>query len=490
MKRTVRYRVLKTVKRTVAEFQMFAGGDAVLVGVSGGPDSMALLSILNELAPEYALKLAVAHLNHSLRPEADAEAAFVLSTAHRLDLACHSEKRDVYAYRRGLRLSIEEAARKMRYAFFDAVADRHGYGKIALGHHTDDNAESVLMYLVRGSGPAGFAGIPPVREGRIVRPLMGLTRRDIIEYLEAAGLGFVCDRTNRDKRFIRNRIRHHLLPLLRKSYNPRITEALNRLAAIQRDEQTWLDGLAAIFYRDVLLCADAQKIRLSIPGLRALPKAARRRVLRIATAEAGGDLRRVFFSHIEAALRLIDADRQCGELDFPGGLKVGRTGYALTLSVGRRPSKRFLTGSEPAFGPAFFYRVREPQGEPVTVSIREAACRMTFSTSRVPTAEALRASGQRIAFFDMHKLTFPLTLRSLRPGDRFTPLGLRGSQKIKKFFIDHKVPRNQRWGCPVLMSADRIVWLVGHRTAEEGKVTASTREVLRVEAACITSDRD
>jgi tRNA(Ile)-lysidine synthase len=275
-----RRRILETVKRTIAEYEMVVSGTAVLVGVSGGPDSVALLHILQHLTCEYGLRLAVAHLNHGLRKEADDEAEFVATLSAGLGLACFIKKEDVSHYRHRHRLSLEEAARIRRYAFYDDIAARHHFDKIALGHQADDNAELVLMFMIRGSGPVGFAGIPPVRAGRIIRPLIRLPRRDILDYLKTVGLAYVTDHSNRDMRFMRNRIRSHLVPLLRRSYNPKISAALNRLADIQREEQDWIEGIVDTLYRDVRLTDDANRLHLSITQLMRQPKAAQRRIIR------------------------------------------------------------------------------------------------------------------------------------------------------------------------------------------------------------------
>jgi tRNA(Ile)-lysidine synthase len=485
-----RRRILETVKRTIAEYEMVVSGTAVLVGVSGGPDSVALLHILQHLTSEYGLRLAVAHLNHGLRKEADDEAEFVASLSAGLGLACYVKKEDVSHYRHRYRLSLEEAARMRRYAFYDDIATRHHFDKIALGHQADDNAELVLMFMIRGSGPVGFAGIPPVRAGRIIRPLIRLPRRDILDYLETVGLAYVTDYSNRDMRFMRNRIRSHLVPLLRGSYNPKISEALNRLADIQREEQDWIAGIVDTLYRDVRLTDDANRLYLSVTELMRQPKAAQRRIIRKAIGEIKGDMRRISFAHVRAAVDLLSVDRPDGMLDLPDGIMLERLGNVLNVSKRSGPARPKPDAVEENDPLAFCYSVKKPDEVAVIITVEEIDCRVIFSTVAAGASENLRQAGQQVAFFDMNSLNFPLTLRNTRAGDRFRPFGLQGTQKIKKYFIDHKVPREQRRACPVLLNGGCIIWLMGHRSADGCRVTPATREILRAEIACLTGDHD
>ncbi len=483
-------RVLATVRRTIAEYEMAAPGAAVLVGVSGGPDSVALLHVLLCLAPEYGWRLAVAHLNHGLRPAADDDAGFVAALAAKLKLDCHLQKKDVAGFCARRRLSLEEAGRLARYAFFEDVAVRHGFDKIALGHQADDNAELVLMFILRGSGSLGLAGIPPVRAKRIIRPLIRLSRREILEVLEAAALAFVTDRSNRDSRFMRNRIRNQLMPRLRDSCNPRVSAALNRLAEIQRQEHLWIEEVADALYRDARLPAPAGTLRLSLSRLARHPVAAQRRILRKAIGDIKGDLRRISFAHVKSATDLLAPGRRRGRLTLPQGLVVERSADIVKISLSDAPAR-----PKPGVGadgrPASFYHiVGKPGAEPVTVAIAETGCRIVFSTVSVQAAVDCRQAGQGVAFFDMNRLSFPLTLRSIRAGDRFRPFGLRGSQKISKYFVDHKVPREKRPTCPVLLSRGRIIWLVGHRTADDCGLTPGTQDVVRAEITCLAGDRD
>jgi tRNA(Ile)-lysidine synthase len=482
MAATSRYSVIRIVEKTIDDHEMLASGDSVLVGVSGGPDSASLVHILVRIAAERSLRLGVAHLHHGLRPDAaDRDAEFVAAMSRRLGLPCYIERRDVYRCRQTRRLSLEEAARQVRYEFFGDLARCHGYTKIAVGHHADDSVELMLMFLLRGSGPLGFSGIPAVRDGRIVRPLIRLTRRQIREYLTAEGIEFVEDATNRDQRFLRNRIRHRLLPLLREAFNPAVSRNLRRFAEIIRAENQWLEDLIAPVYRDIVSHQAPDAVRLSLTKLRRLPTAAQRRLIRRAVGQTRGSLRRIGFNHVEAIRRLVNTGGARRSLDLPDGIRVLCGGEALVVKkvAPTRPSHRPAEGLE--LRPRFSYTVPRPDAEGLNVLIPEIGQGLRFSIIGSTQLPEPLASGQQVAFFDMDGLEFPLILRHTQPGDRFQPLGLHGTQKLKKFFIDHKVAPDRRAACPVLVSGGRIAWLVGHRIDHRFRVTTATRSVLRVE---------
>lgn len=485
-KSDIRRQVMASVRETISCFDMIHSGESVLLGVSGGPDSLALLHLFKELAPEFSLKLAVAHLNHGLRKEADAEADFVASICRDMGVVCHVVKKDVGLHRRYNKVSVEEAGRQVRYAFFRSIAAQNGYDKIALGHHAGDNAELLLMFLLRGSGLGGLSGIPPVRGEMIIRPLIRLSRKDIADYLAAAEVRYITDLSNQDNRHLRNRIRNKLIPLLQQSYNPRIITALNRSTEILRDEDHWMAAMTDSHFSEALVSMGEKECRLSAERLTSLPVAARRRVIRKAVAEVKGDLRRLTFDHVEAVLRLIETHRPQHAVALPGGLSFRKSGDNLGLSAVLRQADGRPAACNRIPRPTYHYRVSKPQSPPcapVIIDLEEIGWRMTFSVIERALG-AVHKTGQAVALFDMDSLVFPLELRNVQPGDRFTPYGCQGTQKVKKYFVDHKVPRDRRWGCPVLISNGRIAWLVGHRIADTCKVTPDTRRILHAALAC------
>jgi tRNA(Ile)-lysidine synthase len=456
---------------------MLSPGDAVLAGVSGGPDSVALIHILNRLAGEFRISIGVAHLDHGLRGEASRrDARYVAELAEGLGIPCFSARRDVAGYQRTQRLSLEEAARQVRYEFFETTADRRGFDKIALGHHADDNAELVLMHLLRGSGPLGISGIPPVRDCRFVRPLIDLERRQIIDYLSEIGADYVTDASNADMRYERNRIRGHLIPLLREKYNPDVSRTLNRLAEILRAEEAWLAPIVTDLLERCCIAEGPDRITLSLPALRELAPAARRRVLRAAVKRVKGDLRRIGLAHIDRLCREIPGGACRGNrtLHLPDRIQAMRTRSEIVIVQAARPLRAERL---PPDTPAFEYRVDGP----MELWIQPIGRRLRFSVMPAGDADHWKDAPPDMAFMDVAALRFPLRVRNVLPGDRFTPLGLQGTQKLKSFFINNKVPAAERRRCPLVLSGDAIVWVAGHRIADPVKVTGTSKNLLKVE---------
>ena len=467
-------RLLVTVADTLAAHDMVRAGQAVLVGVSGGVDSVTLLWALRQLAPHLGIRLGVAHLNHCLRgTAAEEDLARVGRLAAAAGLPFHPRAEDVARRARHRRLSLEEAARQARYEFFRKIADESGYDKVATAHHADDNAEQVLLNLIRGSGPAGLAGIPPVREDWIIRPLLRLPRSDLTRAARLQQLEFAEDATNQDMTFLRNRVRHQLLPLLRESCNPAMDDNLNRLAALFREENAWLEPLVEERFDRVLRRKTAGELVLSVSGLREHPRALQQRLFRLAIERIKGDLRRVTFDHGETFSRLLHSGRPAA-LDLPGGIRIFRRDNDLVIRAG-------ISRQQPRQeSPAFAYRVFATGLADRALPIPETGAQLDFALMNRREIPDPAAAPAGTAFCDADRLALPLTVRSLRPGDRFVPLGMNGTQKVKDFFINHKVPRHLRRRCPVVADADRIIWLAGFRLADPVKITADTRRILQI----------
>jgi tRNA(Ile)-lysidine synthase len=488
MKESITTRCMRTVEQALATHTMIPDGGAVLVGVSGGPDSMALLHVLQTVATKQSMRLGVAHLNHGLRPEAsEVDEALVRKNASERGLPFYFEKADVNAVRKALGLSVEEAARKVRYRFLGNVARTHGFSAVALGHHADDNAELVLMNLLRGSGPLGLAGMPPRRsflsaeagEGEIhlIRPFLEIRRKDILAFVTENNIPSVTDNTNTDLRYRRNRIRCELLPLLRERYNPNIDDTLNRMARILRFEKEWADHLLAPYFEDTEPAEPPEIISLSRFEICTTHRAAGRRIVRMAIERAKGDLRQIGFRHIDAILELASRNGASGSLDLPDRLRVTVQNERLVFKKEGRPLRQIPPRTAGGDSIRFQHLLEKPG------SLFIPELEITVRAAMLPSdiRPDFRSAGHRTAFFDMDAMSFPLIVRSPKPGDRFTPLGMTGRQKLKKYFIDHKIPANQRARCPVLESGGRPIWLMGYRMEDAVKITAGTKRVLKVE---------
>lgn len=473
-------KILRTVEHAIGIRRMVQAGDTLLAAVSGGPDSVALVHILLALAPKFSFQVAIAHLNHCLRDdESERDEAFVVSLAEQLELPVHVERQAVRRYQKSRRLSMEEAARQVRYRFYHAIAAKYGYEKIALGHHSDDNAELILMYLLRGSGPLGLSGIAPVRDDKIIRPLIDIKRTEIMDYIAVKGLDYVEDSSNTDSQYLRNRIRNRLIPELKAEYNPNLSGSLNRLASIIDAEERWIESLIQPIFEKVIAFEEQGRVGFDISALNKQTIAVRRRLIRKAVLKVKGNLQRMAFAHVEAAVKLAQEGSESGLLDLPDRMRIFRQNDVLIIVREAQNLRHLANGPLLSSTPDYEYRLAKP-GQ---ISIKEAALKICFSeilpehsSDRPPSGH-----GAGVAYFDMDKIHFPLVIRNFRPGDRFSPLGVTGRQKLKKFFIDHKVSRTERTKCPILLSRNKIIWVVGHRLDNAVKIGSQTRSILKAE---------
>ena len=473
-------KILRKVERTIDTHRMVQVGDTLLVAVSGGADSVALVHILLALVPKFSFQVAIAHLNHCLRDdESERDEVFVASLAEQLELPLHVERQDVRRYQKSRHLSLEEAARQLRYRFYHAVAAKFGYEKIALGHHSDDNAELILMYLLRGSGPLGLSGIPPVRDDKIIRPLIDIKRTEIMDYIVVKGLDYVEDSSNRDSQHLRNKVRNRLIPELKAEYNPKLIDSLNRLASIIDAEERWTESLIQPIFEKVIVFEEQGRIGLDISELNQQTLAVRRRLIRKAVLKVKGNLRRMGFAHVEAVVKLAQKGPALGVLDLPDRIRISRQNDVLIMIREAQDLRHLANGPRLSLTPDYEYRLAKP-GQ---ISIKEAALKIRFSeiSAGHPSDWHPSGHGTGAVYFDMDKIHFPLVIRNFRPGDRFTPLGMTGRQKLKKFFIDHKVSRFERTKCPILLCRNEIIWVVGHRLDNAVKIGSQTRRVLKAE---------
>jgi tRNA(Ile)-lysidine synthase len=446
-------------------------GDRLVVAVSGGADSMVLLDVLVRLAPRLGLRLHVAHIHHGLRgTSADRDAALVAAEAARYEVPLSVERLEPAMRARGT--SVQVWARSARYASLEAIRRRVRAAWILTAHNRNDQAETVLLNLLRGAGPRGLAGIPPAR-GHILRPLLGLWRADIERYAAARGVRFREDPSNRSVAYRRNRIRRRLLPLLAREYNPRIAEVLAALAEQAREDDDALTSQVAAL-GGAAVRTRGRAVGVNRRALSSTPPAVARRMFqeafRQATAGGHGLTRR----HLGALARLADGG---GAVPLPGGLSATASAQYVWIVPGERGTRRFGAGVRPA---------RRDTGPGVTLPpgrwVRWAPGRCSVRVRRA-TGSEIRVSRRNPYREILHVkvLDEPLRLRGWRAGDRFQPLGLRGRKKLQDFFVDAKVPREARPRVPLLLAGDRIAWVVGHRIADEfrwrGERTACVAEV-------------
>jgi tRNA(Ile)-lysidine synthase len=455
--------------------------DSVLVAVSGGPDSMVLLHALMALSDPMELQLGVAHLNHCLRQTADNDEQFVKSTAKKFGLPFFVKKKNILAEQKKTGLSIEEAGRNARYHFFNAVCQNTQFNKIAIGHHQEDNAEQILLNLIRGSGPAGIGGIPPVREN-IIRPLIQSSHNERMEYLKTQEIVYVIDQSNNDERFFRNRIRHQLMPLLKSTYNPQISDTLNRLAAILKSEEEWINDLINPLFDQAVLTSNNKKTTLSVSVLLTFHLAAQRRVLRKAILKTKKNLRKIKYVHIDSIIQMIHKKVPDARFDLPDKIRIIKQADQLIIQQESQNLRTVIAPKEDKTPVAFEYLVSKFTIESESsVYISEIKSRISFSKTSPGQIRNLSKRVSFTAFFDADRLVFPITIRNFQPGDKFSPFGMTGTQKLKSFFINNKVLPSKRKVVPVFLSGDKIFWVGGFRIADPFKITAETKSVLKIE---------
>lgn len=479
--------LLQHVERFIKERALLRLGDTVVVGVSGGPDSLCLLDVLTELAVAggWQLTLHVACLDHGLRPEAAAEVEAVRREAAARGWAFHSQAADTRAHVAAHRLTLEEAARDLRYRFLAGVAASVGASTIAVAHTADDQAETVLMHFLRGSGLAGLRGMlpktavggwlsaanrqPPVLPGgqppalTLVRPLLTTTRAQVEAYCVERGLRPVQDPTNRDITFFRNRLRHELLPQL-ETYNPNLRAVLARTAEVMAGEYDLLQPvLEALWSRNAQ--ADADQVAFDRARWRMLTLAEQRALLRRAIHHLRPELRDVDFSPVETAVRFSHTAQSGRACDLFAGLCLAVESEKLIV----RPWR--LESSTPDDLPLLTREGRVAHG-----------WRFDAVEGTWPRETIQNPSSSWRVYVDADRLSGPLLIRAPRPGDRFQPLGLAGhTTKLSDFLINRKVPRAWRARWPMVVSDEAIVWVAGLRLDERFRVTPETRRVMRLE---------
>lgn len=451
--------ILDRIKKTIKEYKLLEKKDRVLIAYSGGSDSTGLLALLLELREEWSFEIFLGHFNHKLRPSAEDDEQFVrdISQKYCLPLFVDSENVRLHAEKKGI--NIEEAGRKLRYDFLRKVAAKIGEPKIATGHTMTDQAETLLMRLMRGSGPRGLASIYPVVEEKIIRPLIQLEREDIAAYLKRKGIPYRIDESNFDRRFFRNRIRMELLPYIRKNFEPRIIPQLAKIASILQEEEALLEKLGKEKAQEAILGKNNQ-ISLDLKSLFSLPLALKRRVVRQFIYNLKGDLREISFEDIESVLRLGKGKE-----------------YHLKKNLILRREEDIVFLKKKTF-PRIRYEYRWNGKNPL--EIREINLKFVGKEIKKENFPYLDFNDKARAYLDMAKLRFPLLIRNRRRGDRYRPLGAPGQKKLKEIMRAKGIPLSERERRPVFFSGEEIVWALGLPVSEKHKISGETGNIFTV----------
>jgi tRNA(Ile)-lysidine synthase len=455
----------QSVLRTVGVQRLLTQGQKVVVAVSGGPDSVALLFILHRLAPALELELHVGHVNHLLRgAESDAEEEFVRELACELGLPCQIRRQETEKAAASSKANLEDYARRMRYAFLFELADGCGSSLVATAHTANDVAETFLLKALRGAGISGLAGIYPTQPNvmadgsvvNVVRPLLGVSRAQILSYLTRYGRTFREDSSNRDLAFDRNAVRHELIPWLERRFNPEVVEVLGRTARLLREVEDFLEPILEAAFQQSRTGGEDEAVSLAVEALLAAHPLVQREGVRRAVREQKGDLRDITYQHVEDVLAL--ARGQSGtEAHLPGGVRV------------RREFDRLVVGS-PTPRIEFSYELSIPGDVYISeIGRRVTAKRVSLQTPPRPGAIRLNLPVSR------------LRLRNRRPGDRFRLKAESRPRRVKELLIEKRVPRSRRDQLLVLEDENQIVWIEGFEPDPSFRVEQGSREVAEIE---------
>lgn len=458
--------LLAKVCSTITKYHMTNNDDRVVIALSGGPDSVFLLHALDKLKKILNVSLYAFHLNHGLRgEEADRDMEFCENLCNRMKIPIQVVRRDVAAFAHENGLSVEEAGHQLRYSIYKDMLEHFGADIIATGHTFDDQAETVLMRLLSGAGKKGLAGIAPVREGYIIRPLIEVRKQEILDFLEWSNIRYKLDSTNLDDSMLRNRIRNVLIPLLKEKFNPQVEENLCRIATIFQEEMNYLDETTGSLLNRYARVTENRAV-LDIEETLSLSPFIAKYLLRRLVAVFSGSLKDISFEHTNSLFDLLES-RSGSSVILPGGLKAEREYRFLVIT-------RRGDGEESEELPEI--RLNIPgvtRSKEWGVSIRgEILEEIPHNVGDNPYSIYLDYDECRDREF---------ILRARKIGDRFTPLGMNGTKKLKDFFIDQKVPRRLRENIPIVVCGEDILWIAFYRQSDFCRISEKTKRVLNLQ---------
>ena len=456
-------RVLNTIKKN----NLIKNGDCVVVGVSGGPDSVCLLHVLWCLKDELNLKLVAVHINHMLRgDESYRDEEFVDKFCSQLGVELKALRVDISKIARQRGMSLEEAGREERYRNFEEMADSIGADKIAVAHNKNDQAETVLLNIIRGTGLDGLKGMDYIR-GRIVRPLLDIERSEIDAYIRENKLDTVTDSSNLEKIYARNRIRLDVIPNIDNLFGCNIVKSIDRMSKLIKDDMDFIDGKVKKSYYNAVLKKENGEVELLLGKVKRMHRAVKRRAIRKAIEEVKGNVKGIESVHIESVLDMINNGRVGARIDLPG-IKIGRTYESIR----------------------FYKRERHPETFDYDIflnipGITEIGDGKHYVEATVITDykagdyKGVKARSL-VQFFDYDKLLEGINIRRRKEGDLFKPINSNGTKKLKEYFIDNKIPREMRDNIPLIAKGQEIVWIIGYKTSDKFKVTENTKRLLRL----------
>ena len=459
--------IIEKIKKT----KLIKSGDTILVGFSGGPDSVCLLNALHEIAESFSLTIYAAHLNHNLRGmESNEDASFAVNFTRKHNIACVVKSIEVAEYASRTGVSLEMAGRICRYRFFEEVAEKSGIDKIAVGHHLNDQAETLLMNLIRGSGLEGLTGIPAVRE-KIIRPLIQCRREEIIDYCHRYNLPYRIDATNQETDFFRNKIRNRIIPEM-EIFRPNLMESMGKTIELLEQDRDYIEEVVEAKYQDAVRFKSLECISLDYVTVSKEHPAVVSRILRRAYHDLEKTGHTVGFSHIKTVMENLRKGTYGKEYQLPGKIIV------------KLKTEEIVFAAEGYFE----NRVADPDASKDPTMLKIPGITILPGSDSSIYCEVLRVQkvserneGPHCQIFDKEKLPEELVVRTRSPGDWIKPLGMEGTKKLKDFFIDQKIPAEERDQISLLAHEKEIFWVVGHRISDRAKVTAATQKVVKMQ---------
>jgi len=459
----------------IEQYRLLDKGDAVVVGVSGGPDSVCLLHLLHTLSSNLDIKLFAVHINHMLRgAEADADEQYTEDLCKKLGVPLFIVKADVKSIAKEKGMSFEEAGREVRYREFEKYAEILGASKIAVAHNRNDQAETVMMHIIRGTGLGGLSGME-FRRGPIIRPLLGVGREDIEKYCRYAGLNPRTDSTNLESDYTRNRIRLELFPYIDEKFGANIVESLLRLSMHSAGDNSYLGQCAAEAYKKSMEEKEEGLVSLKLDELRKLHSAILVRVFRLAVADVAGDIDGIGSVHYKALSRLVEKGTTGMQAELPGGLRAAVSYGHIKIRSALAETAKYDKQETVTFEKSIVI--------PGTTEIYELNAQIKSSIYSINAVDKNIRMGYNsyVQFFDYDSLSRGIHIRNRRDGDIFKPFGSTGSKKLKKYFIDSKIPRETRGKIPLVCIGNEVVWIIGYKISDKFKVTENTRSILKLE---------
>ncbi|WP_286945674.1 tRNA lysidine(34) synthetase TilS [Acetobacterium sp. UBA5834] len=461
----------KKVIQYIEEQGILEAGDHVLIGVSGGADSLALLYFLDKYANQFEITLGVAHLHHGLRgAAADADEEFVKEFCRARNIPFFSRQRNIRQISQIEKISVEEAGRKERYGFFSVIAAEHGYNRIAMGHHINDQAETMLMRLIRGTGVKGVSGIKSSRDNLYIRPFLCLEKKEILEYCKTHKLAFRTDATNFQRDYTRNKIRLDIMPMVLE-INPRAEVHFNEFTKIAYEYEAFFEKYVDLI-EDRILGSEINRVVINRDVWLGEEPVVQKEILRRAIFRFKGSLKEIEYNHITAFYSLLKSDKTIWEIHFPHDIHVSRRYDRVMVSEKEVQLDVMITPKRILVNKTYLFAKEHLIVETKLVTPAEFKNKRCFFSKEV--------ENHCEKYFDYDKIKGILVLRSRQSGDYFYPPGLLGKKSIKKYFIDKKIDRNRRNEIPLLVVDNEVLWILGYAINQRFLANDDTKKIIRV----------